>query len=92
MPRPFRSLPVFFGLAVAALAAADRPAAPPARHPERLCYFIRPIANKDGVARGRTRFNLRGVDLNRGRNQPASADLRPENHALHAELHAILTP
>jgi hypothetical protein len=29
-----------------------------------------PMANKDGVARGGTRFNLRGKDLNRGWDQP----------------------
>jgi hypothetical protein len=40
------------------------------------------MANKDGVARGRTRFNSRGQDLNRGWDRPADARLAPENHAL----------
>ena len=46
-------------------------------------------ANKDGVARGRTRFNLRGIDLNRGWDQPASPELCPENHALEQWLAAM---
>ena len=32
---------------------------------------ILPMANVDGVARGGTRFNLRGMDLNRGWDKPA---------------------
>ncbi len=47
-----------------------------------VCAYILPMANKDGVARGRTRFNLRGWDLNRDWDKPAPADLAPENHAL----------
>jgi Zinc carboxypeptidase len=43
---------------------------------------VLPMANKDGVARGGTRFNLRGVDLNRGWDRPADPDLSPENAAL----------
>jgi len=43
---------------------------------------ILPMANKDGVARGGTRFNLRGVDLNRGWGTPADPELSPENAAL----------
>jgi Zinc carboxypeptidase len=43
---------------------------------------VLPMANKDGVARGGTRFNLRGVDLNRGWDRPADPDLAPENAAL----------
>jgi hypothetical protein len=48
----------------------------------RYCVHILPMANKDGVARGRTRFNSRGKDLNRNWNQPADAELAPENRAL----------
>jgi murein tripeptide amidase MpaA len=29
------------------------------------CLYVMPMANKDGVARGRTRFNMNGKDLNR---------------------------
>ena len=45
-----------------------------------------PMANKDGVARGGTRFNLRGMDLNRGWSTPASPELAPENAALETWL------
>jgi Zinc carboxypeptidase len=41
-----------------------------------------PMANKDGVAHGGTRFNLRGMDLNRNWDKPADPDLSPENAAL----------
>jgi hypothetical protein len=49
---------------------------------ETYCVYVMPMANKDGVARGRTRFNLRGKDLNRNWDQPADPILAPENHAL----------
>ena len=54
-----------------------------------FCAYLLPMANKDGVARGRTRFNLRGWDLNRGWDKPAPADLAPENHALEEWLAAM---
>src|SRR4029077_19081579 len=37
----------------------------------RYCVYALPMANKDGVARVRTRFNLRGKDLNRNWDKPA---------------------
>ena len=40
------------------------------------------MANKDGVARGGTRLNLNGKDLNRGWDVPADPALVPENAAL----------
>jgi zinc carboxypeptidase len=43
---------------------------------------VLPMANKDGVARGGTRFNLRGLDLNRNWDKPADPELSPENAAL----------
>jgi hypothetical protein len=49
---------------------------------------VLPMANKDGVARGRTRFNLRGSDLNRNWDKPADAELAPENAALERWLEA----
>jgi hypothetical protein len=73
------------GLVAAVL--ADTPAA--RAHLEKVAYYILPLANKDGVARGRTRFNLRGVDLNRGWGKPASPELCPENHALEQWLTAM---
>jgi hypothetical protein len=49
---------------------------------ERYAVYILPMANKDGVARGRTRFNSLGMDLNRNWDQPADPELAPENQAL----------
>lgn len=49
---------------------------------EKVSFAILPMANKDGVARGRTRFNSKGKDLNRDWGQPADPELAPENHAL----------
>ena len=49
---------------------------------ERYCVSIMPIANKDGVARGWTRFNVRGMDLNRNWDRSADPVRAPENHAL----------
>jgi hypothetical protein len=53
---------------------------------ERICVAVLPMAGKDGVARGRTRFNSRGMDLNRNWERPADPTLAPENHALEAWL------
>ena len=36
----------------------------------------------DGVARGISRFNLNGMDLNRNLTEPANSDLTPENAAM----------
>lgn len=49
---------------------------------KRYCVWIMPMANKDGVALGRTRFNQHGKDLNRDWGQPADPALVPENYAL----------
>ena len=46
------------------------------RYLERYCVYVLPMANKDGVARGRTRFNLRGKDLNRNWDKPADPRAR----------------
>ncbi len=43
---------------------------------------ILPMANKDGVERGGTRFNLGGWDLNRKWDKPADPKLAPENAVL----------
>lgn len=52
--------------------------------------YILPMANKDGVARGMTRFNLRGKDLNRNWDAPADAALAPENAALERWLERMI--
>jgi Zinc carboxypeptidase len=56
----------------------------------RYCVYVMPMANKDGVARGRTRFNLRGKDLNREWDRPADPVLSPENHALESWLEGMI--
>lgn len=48
----------------------------------RYCVYVLPMANKDGVARGRTRFNSLGMDLNRNWERPADRRYAPENVAL----------
>ena len=57
---------------------------------ERYCVYILPMANKDGVAHGRTRFNLEGKDLNRGWDKPADPRLAPENYALEKWLEKMI--
>jgi hypothetical protein len=57
---------------------------------ERCCVWILPMANKDGVARGRTRFNMSGKDLNRDWGRPADPQLAPENHALETWLEEMI--
>ncbi|MSU63052.1 MAG: peptidase M14 [Pedosphaera sp.] len=57
---------------------------------ERYCVYILPMANKDGVALGRTRFNLKGKDLNRNWDKPADPQLAPENHALEQWLEGMM--
>jgi hypothetical protein len=52
--------------------------------------YILPMANKDGVARGGTRFNLNGKDLNRNWDAPADAALVPENAALERWLEKMI--
>ena len=54
--------------------------------PPDFCLYAMPIANKDGVARGRSRFNLMGKDLNRDWGRPADPKLAPENAALESWL------
>lgn len=49
---------------------------------KRYCLWAMPMASKDGVVRGMTRFTLQGKDLNRDWDKPAVAELAPENHAL----------
>ena len=55
------------------------------------CIYILPMANKDRVAHGGTRFNLRGKDLNRNWDNPADPYLAPENAALEKWLDQQIT-
>lgn len=48
----------------------------------RFSLAVLPMANRDGVARGGTRFNSMGMDLNRNWDRPAAEALAPENAAL----------
>ncbi len=54
------------------------------------CLYVMPIANKDGVARGGHRFNVRGMDLNRKWDAPPDPDLAPENRALERWLASMI--
>jgi hypothetical protein len=60
------------------------------RYLDAYCVYIMPMANKDGVARGRTRFNLLGADLNRKWDKPADPAVNPENHALESWLGSMV--
>ena len=57
---------------------------------ERYVLYILPMANKDGVARGLTRFNANGRDLNRNWDTPADPQLTPENAALERWLEGMI--
>ena len=54
------------------------------------CFYTLPIANKDGVARGGTRFNLQGKDLNRNWDKSSDPQLAPENYALEKWLERMI--
>ncbi len=56
----------------------------------RYCVYIMPMANKDQVVRGRTRFNLLGADLNRKWDRPADPAVNPENYALESWLGSLV--
>jgi hypothetical protein len=53
--------------------------------------YIMPMANKDGVARGMTRFNVRGMDLNRKWDSMSDPSLCPEKYALEKFLDDLLS-
>jgi len=57
---------------------------------QKYCIYIMPMANKDGVARGKTRFNMLGKDLNRNWDKPSDASLAPENAALESWLESMI--
>jgi hypothetical protein len=49
---------------------------------QQFCYYIMPMANKDAVYRGMSRFNVSGSDLNRGWGFEADSVRIPENYQL----------
>ena len=57
---------------------------------QRYCVYVLPMANKDGVARGMTRFNVQGKDLNRNWDEPADPERAPENAALERWLEGMM--
>jgi hypothetical protein len=57
---------------------------------EQYTLYILPMANQDGVARGLTRFNVLGKDLNRNWDKPADPALSPENAALERWLEEVI--
>lgn len=61
-----------------------------AKYLKKYCVYIMPMANKDGVARGRTRFNTQGVDLNRKWDAPADSVYAPEKYAFEKWLKMMI--
>ena len=57
---------------------------------DRYSVYIMPMANTDGVARGWTRFNAAGKDLNRNWDKPADPAYAPENHALETWIESMI--
>jgi hypothetical protein len=57
---------------------------------KKYCIYVMPMANKDGVARGRTRFNVNGADLNRQWDAPADSLLAPEKFAFEKWLQKMI--
>ncbi len=55
-----------------------------------FCVYIMPMANKDGVARGMTRFNIAGMDLNRKWDKMSDPSLCPEKYALEKFIEDLL--
>jgi len=56
---------------------------------ETFCVHIMPMANKDGVARGMTRFNLKGKDLNRNWDKMSDPELCPEKYAFERYIQGL---
>ena len=57
---------------------------------ESFCIYIMPMANKDGVARGMTRFNIQGKDINRNWDKQADSILCPEKYALEKFIERLI--
>ena len=57
---------------------------------ENFCFYIMPMANKDGVVRGMTRFNTAGMDLNRNWEKESDSLLCPENYCLEKFIEGLI--
>ena len=57
---------------------------------DRYALYIMPMANKDRVVHGGTRFNMAGADLNRKWDQPPDPRYNPENAALENWLQKMI--
>lgn len=57
---------------------------------EKYCLYIMPMANKDGVARGMTRFNVNGMDLNRDWEKESDPILCPEKYAFEKFIESMV--
>ncbi len=57
---------------------------------KKYCVYILPMANKDAVAHGKTRFNSQGMDLNRKWDKPADPAYNPENYFLENWLNQMI--
>jgi hypothetical protein len=57
---------------------------------DKYVVYILPMANKDRVAHGGTRFNLAGADLNRKWDKPANLKYSPENAAFESWLEQMI--
>ncbi len=57
---------------------------------DRYAVYIMPMANKDRVANGGTRFNMAGENLNRKWDKPANPRYNPENAALESWLEQMI--
>ena len=60
------------------------------RYRRRYRIDVMPMANKDGVVRGYTRFNVNGMDLNRKWDRMSDPAYAPEKYALETWLDSML--
>lgn len=58
---------------------------------DEFCYYIMPMANKDGVYHGKTRFNMVGMDLNRNWLEKVDSIHAPENYALEQFISKLIS-
>jgi hypothetical protein len=57
---------------------------------DNFCFYIMPMANKDGVVRGMTRFNTAGMDLNRNWEKASDSVLCPEKYCLEKFIERLI--